>query len=141
MQDAAAEAALIIDEFAFLDDWEERYQHLISLGRKLPAMDEAMKTEENRLHGCQSVVHFKAEWQQPNLVFHAASDAAIVQGLIALMLRVYSGRTPDDILATEPGFVREIGLDAHLSPTRKNGLAALLTAIREAAANQIEGRS
>ena len=126
---AAEQAKEIVEEFAFLDDWEQRYQHLIDLGRKLPELDESYKVEENRLRGCQSLVHFKAEYNAPLLHFHAASDAAIVQGLIALLLRVYSGQSPKDILATTPGFLAEIGLDEHLSPTRKNGLASLVGAI------------
>ena len=130
---ASTQAQEIIDEFTFLDDWEERYQHLIDLGRRLPPLDEAHKVEENRLRGCQSVVHFRGEFDDPLRRFHAGSDAAIVQGLIALMLRVYSGQTPQDILATSPEFLKEIGLDEHLSPTRKNGLASLVSAIMGAA--------
>ena len=130
---ASEQAREIVDEFAFFDDWEERYQHLIALGRKLPDLDASYKTEENRLRGCQSLVHFKAEYDAPLLHFRAASDAAIVQGLIALLLRVYSGQRPEDILATEPAFLAEIGLDEHLSPTRKNGLASLVGAIRSEA--------
>lgn len=126
---AQNEAQDIIEEFAFFDDWEDRYQHLIDLGRRLPEIDDIYKIEENRLRGCQSVVHFASEYSAPHLNFHAGSDAAIVQGMIAVMMRVYSGRTPDDILATPPHFLNEIGLDEHLSPTRKNGLAALVTAI------------
>ena len=123
----------IVDEFGFFDDWEERYQYLISLGRKLPSLDEGYRIEENKLRGCQSLVHFKAEYDAPIMRFYADSDAAIVQGLIAVMLRVYSGRTPQDILATPPEFIAQIGLDEHLSPTRKNGLAALVSAIMAAA--------
>lgn len=126
---ARDEAQEIIEEFAFFDDWEDRYQHLIDMGRRLPDLDESYKIEENRLRGCQSVVHFASEYAAPHLKFHAGSDAAIVQGLIAVMMRVYSDRTPEDILATPPAFLSEIGLDEHLSPTRKNGLAALVTAI------------
>ena len=126
---AQDEAREIIEEFAFFDDWEDRYQHLIDMGRRLPDLEESHKIEENRLRGCQSVVHFTSEYLTPHLNFYAGSDAAIVQGLIAVMMRVYSGRTPDDILATPPHFLNEIGLDEHLSPTRKNGLAALVTAI------------
>lgn len=130
---AADSARDIVDEFAFFDDWEDRYQHLIDLGRRLPALPEDFKIEENRLRGCQSVVHFKVEFDEPVLRFHAGSDAAIVQGLIALMLRVYSEREPQDIISTPPEFLKQIGLDEHLSPTRKNGLAALVTAIMSAA--------
>jgi len=134
---ASDHAAEIVDEFSFFDDWEDRYQHLIDLGRRLPPLEDRHKIEENRLRGCQSVVHFKAEYDAPVLTFHAGSDAAIVQGLIALMLRVYSGQKPEDILSTQPDFLHQIGLDEHLSPTRKNGLASLVTAIMDAARQQI----
>lgn len=128
-----AEIADIVAEFEFLDDWENRYQHLIAMGRKLPPLDPALMIESNRLRGCQSVVHFIAEYKDGTMIYRATSDAAIVQGLIALMLRVYSGRTPDAILTTPPDFLTRIGLDEHLSPTRKNGLAALLAAIMDKA--------
>jgi len=130
---ASEQAAEIVDEFSFFDDWEDRYQHLIDMGRRLPPLEDKHKVEENRLRGCQSVVHFKAEFDAPVLRFHAGSDAAIVQGLIAVMLRVYSGQTPADIISTQPDFLYQIGLDEHLSPTRKNGLASLVTAIMDAA--------
>lgn len=126
---AQAQAEQIIADFAFFDDWQERYQHLIDLGRRCPPLDPAHKVEANRLMGCQSLVYFKAEYDGGVMRFYASSDAAIVQGLIALMVQVYSGQTPQDILATPPEFLREIGLDAHLSATRKNGLAALVGAI------------
>ena len=135
---ARDEAKEIVEEFAFFDDWEDRYQHLIDMGRRLPDLDPSYMTEENRLRGCQSVVHFAAEYADPELKFYAGSDAAIVQGLIAVMMRVYSGRTPDDILATSPSFLEEIGLDEHLSPTRKNGLAAMVTAIMTEAQKSAE---
>ena len=130
---AAEMARDIVDEFALFEDWEERYQYLIDLGRKLPELEESYKVEANRLRGCQSLVHFKAEFEDPFLHFRAGSDAAIVQGLIALLLRVYSGREPGDILATPTDFLEEIGLHEHLSPTRRNGLASLVGAIRAAA--------
>ena len=133
MNRAADAASEIIDEFGFLDDWEDRYQHLIDLGRKLPPLPAQYESEEYRLRGCQSVVHFAAETQDGEITFHAGSDAAIVQGLIALLLRVYSGRTASEIRETGAGFLGEIGLDSHLSPTRKTGLASMLTAIKSAA--------
>jgi len=133
---ASEQAAEIVAEFSFFDDWEDRYQHLIDMGRRLPPLEDRHKVEENRLRGCQSVVHFKAEYDAPVLRFHAGSDAAIVQGLIAVMLRVYSGQTPLDIISTQPDFLYQIGLDEHLSPTRKNGLASLVTAIMDAARRQ-----
>jgi len=129
-EDAANE---IVDEFGFLDDWEDRYQLLIDLGRRVPPLPAQYKTDEYRLRGCQSVVHFAAETDNGEITFHAGSDAAIVQGLIALLLRVYSGRTADEIRNTEAAFLSQIGLDSHLSPTRKTGLASMMTAIKAAA--------
>ena len=123
----------IIEEFSFFDDWMERYQYIIDLGRKLPAFPDDWKTEDNRLHGCQSQVWIVAEGDADKLTFHAISDSSIVSGLIALLLRVYSDRPASEILATEPRFVQEIGLSSHLSPTRSNGLHAMLAKISEIA--------
>ncbi len=128
----------IIEEFSFFDDWMDRYQYLIDLGRKLPEFPERAKVEENRLHGCQSQVWMLVDCDQGRLNFQAVSDSAIVCGLIALLLRVYSGRSADEILATEPRFIDEIGLSAHLSPTRSNGLHAMLQTIRGHAATARE---
>lgn len=134
LEPSAAEAqAAIRDEFAFFSDWSERYQYLIDLGRKLPPMDEALRTEENRLLGCQSKVWIVSEGDASRLDFTAASDSVIVSGLIFLALRVYSGRPAAEILATEATFVADIGLSRHLSPTRSNGLSALLAYIRDTA--------
>ncbi|MGC6497484.1 MAG: SufE family protein [Candidatus Puniceispirillaceae bacterium] len=133
MNRATAAAAEIIDEFSFLDDWEDRYQLLIDLGRQLPPLPDIYRSEEYRLRGCQSVVHFAAEQDGDAFRFHAGSDAAIVQGLIALLLRVYSDRTAAEILSTDESFLAEIGLDSHLSPTRKTGLASMLAAIKASA--------
>jgi cysteine desulfuration protein SufE len=130
---AADAQAAIADEFAFFGDWSERYQYLIDLGRKLPPFPEAWKTEEHRLHGCQSMVWIVASGDAARLDFTATSDSAIVSGLVFLALRVYSGRPAAEILATEPDYVGAIGLAKHLSPTRSNGLAALLAFIRERA--------
>ncbi|MBN6152665.1 SufE family protein [Xanthomonas sp. AmX2] len=132
---ADAQAA-IAEEFGFFGDWSERYQYLIDLGRKLPAFPEEWKTEEHRLHGCQSMVWIVPEGNAQRLVFHAISDSAIVSGLIYLALRVYSGRSATDILATAPDFVAAIGLSKHLSPTRSNGLAAILGFIQDTARAQ-----
>ena len=123
----------LIEEFDFFDDWTDRYQYLIDLGRKLPEFPEHWRDEAHRLHGCQSQVWIHHELRGSLLHFDAISDSVIVSGLIALLLRVYSDRKADEILATEPSFVSAIGLDAHLSPTRKNGLHAMLGAIRTAA--------
>ncbi|MFS8063054.1 MAG: SufE family protein [Luteimonas sp.] len=134
LEPTAAEAQrTIADEFAFFGDWSERYQYLIDLGRKLPDFPEAWKTEEHRLHGCQSMVWIMPSGDAGKLDFAAVSDSAIVSGLVFLALRVYSGRPAAEILATEPGYIAAIGLAKHLSPTRSNGLAALLAFIRDTA--------
>jgi cysteine desulfuration protein SufE len=130
---AADAQAAIADEFAFFGDWSERYQYLIDLGRKLPEFPEAWKTEEHRLHGCQSMVWIVPSGDAAKLDFAAVSDSAIVSGLVYLALRVYSGRPAVEILATEPDYIAAIGLAKHLSPTRSNGLAALLAFIRDTA--------
>ena len=129
----------IIDEFSFFDDWADRYQHLIDLGRKLPNLPEKYQNDSYKLSGCQSTVWFVADKTEDNLIqFKAQSDAAIVQGLVALMLRVYSGRTAAEILSTNPDFLIEIGLDKHLSPSRKNGLSAMITKIRTSASQLVK---
>ena len=134
LEPTAADAqAAIAEEFGLFGDWSERYQYLIDLGRKLPPFPDAWKTDEHRLHGCQSLVWIVAEGDADRLVFHAASDSAIVSGLVYLALRVYSGRGAAEILATEPDYIAHIGLAKHLSPTRSNGLAALLAFIRDRA--------
>ena len=131
---AQAEAAAIIEEFEFFDDWEDRYQLLIDQGRKLAPFPGYLRDDSHKLRGCQSVVYFAAERDASDVVtFTAESDAAIVQGLVALLLRVYSGRPATEIRDTEPSFLTEIGLDTHLSATRKNGLASMLGAIKSAA--------
>ncbi len=134
LEPTAAEAqSAIADEFSFFGDWSERYQYLIDLGRKLPPFPEEWKTEEHRLHGCQSMVWIVPSGDASRLDFAAVSDSAIVSGLIYLALRVYSGRSAAEILATDPNYIAAIGLAKHLSPTRSNGLAALLAFIRETA--------
>ncbi len=129
---AAAQAA-ITEEFGFFGDWSERYQYLIDLGRKLPPFPEEWKNEANRLHGCQSMVWIVASGDAADLEFHSVSDSSIVSGLVYLALRVYSGRSAEDILATTPDYIAGIGLAKHLSPTRSNGLASLLQFIRDTA--------
>ena len=130
---AALAQAAIAEEFAFFGDWSERYQYLIDLGRKLPDLPAEWKVEDNRLQGCQSLVWIVAEGDADRLVFHAISDSAIVSGLIYLALRVCSGRSAREILATEADYIADIGLAKHLSPTRSNGLTALLGFIRDQA--------
>jgi len=123
----------IVEDFALFDDWMDRYQYLIDLGKKLPELDESEMTEDRLLAGCQSQVWLITEGNADQLIFRANSDAAIVSGLIALLLKVYSGRSAREILDSEPHFVAEIGLSEHLSPTRANGLKAMLTEIRRQA--------
>jgi len=124
----------IAEEFAFFGDWTERYQYLIDLGKQLPAFPEALKTEEHRVHGCQSMVWLVPSGNASKMHFEAVSDSAIVSGLIALVLRVYSDRPAAEIVATEPNFIGTIGLAKHLSPTRSNGLAAMLAKLKGYAA-------
>ena len=133
---AAAAQDAIEEEFAFFGDWSERYQYLIDLGRKLPPFPDALRTEEHRIQGCQSQVWIVAEGNASKLEFQGASDSIIVSGLVYLALRVYSGRPAAEILATEPDYISAIGLAKHLSPTRSNGLAALLAFIRDTATKQ-----
>lgn len=128
----------IIEDFAFLDDWMDRYQHLIDLGRKLPPLAPEDMRDEHLLAGCQSQVWLIADGDAEQLDFRANSDAAIVSGLIALLMMVYSGRSAREILDTEPVFVEKIGLSQHLSPTRANGLDAMLRAIRNHARASLE---
>jgi cysteine desulfuration protein SufE len=138
---AALAQAAIADEFGFFSDWTERYQYLIDLGHKLPPFPEAWRTEEHRLHGCQSMVWIAAEGDAARIVFHAISDSAIVSGLIYLALRVYSQRSASEILATDADYVAGIGLAKHLSPTRSNGLAALLAFIKDSARLALAGEA
>lgn len=138
MQALRAEEAEIVEEFAFFDDWKDRYSYIIDLGRNLPDFPDAWKTDENKVSGCQSQVWFVAEEREGRLHFKAVSDAAIVSGLIALLLRVYSGRAPETILQAEPEFIARIGLAEHLSPTRSNGLFAMIRAIKNLAARTVE---
>lgn len=120
----------LIEEFAFFDDWMDRYRYIIDLGRNLPEFPADQQTDANKVRGCQSQVWFVAErMADGRLRFLATSDAHIVSGLIAILLRIYSERAPDEILATSPDFIAGIGLDEHLSPTRNNGLHAMLTRI------------
>jgi cysteine desulfuration protein SufE len=128
--DISQAQADLIDEFQLFDNWLDRYEYLIDLGRKLPEFPADWKTEEYKLHGCQSQVWLKALEANGKLTFHAISDSAIVSGLIAVLIRVYSERDASEILATPPDFIDAIGLHEHLSPTRSNGLHAMIDAIK-----------
>jgi len=120
----------IIAEFNSLDDWEEKYTLIIERGKELPEMPEGSKTEKNKITGCQSQVWIYAEFKDGKVYFYGDSDSAIVKGLVALILEVYSEHTPEEILAFPPEFITKIGMDSHLSPTRRNGLVAMLKQIQ-----------
>ena len=130
----------IAEEFSFFSDWTERYQYLIDLGRKLPPFPESLKTDEYKVLGCQSQVWLVPSGDAQRLEFRAISDSAIVSGLIALLLRVYSGRSAREIVDTQPRFIEAIGLAKHLSPTRSNGLAAMLKTMQEQARRALPAR-
>lgn len=120
----------IIDEFSMFDDWEERYQYVIDLGKTLPLIEEQYKTDQNIIKGCQSRVWLYAEEKDGNVVFTADSDAILTKGLIAIMIRVFNGQKPEAILNADTDFVDEIGLKEHLSPTRANGLVSMIKQIK-----------
>lgn len=121
----------IIEEFSGLDDWMDRYAYIIDLGNTLPEYPEQYKTPENLIEGCQSRVWIHADRKDDGTIeFNADSDAMIVKGIVALLMRVFNGRTPDEILDTNLYFVDKIGLSEHLSPTRSNGLVAMVKQIR-----------
>ena len=116
----------IIDEFSGFDDWLDRYQLLIDLGSDQEPLSEEYKNDSNLIEGCQSRVWLQADLVDGKVQFRAESDALIVKGIVSLLIKVYSGHTPDEILSTEPYFVEAIGLKEHLSPTRSNGLVAMI---------------
>lgn len=116
----------IIDEFSAFDDWMDRYQYLVELGNALPPLPEADKTDQNLIDGCQSRVWLVADYADGRINFRGESDAVIVKGIVALLVRVLSGCTPDEILDSDLHFIDRIGLKEHLSPTRSNGLLAMV---------------
>ena len=120
----------IIEEFSAFDDWMDRYQLLIDLGSEQEPLDEQYKTDSNLIEGCQSRVWLQADFVDGKVVFRAESDALIVKGIVSLLVKVYSGHTPQEILDNEPYFVEAIGLREHLSPTRSNGLVAMIKQMR-----------
>jgi cysteine desulfuration protein SufE len=119
----------IKNDFQHFDQWEGRYKHLIELGKKMPAMKEEYKTQDNLVKGCQSQVWLHAELEGDKVIFSADSDASIVKGIVALLVQVYSHSTPDEILLTKPTFLEEIGLREHLSMSRANGLTSMVKQI------------
>ena len=120
----------IIDEFSVFDDWMDKYALLIDLGNSLPPIEEKYKTNENLIEGCQSRVWLQADYRDGRIWFEAESDAIIVKGIVSLLVRVLSGRTPDEILNANLYFIDRIGLTEHLSPTRSNGLVAMVKQMR-----------
>lgn len=120
----------IIDEFSIFDDWMDKYQLLIDMGNALPALDEQYKIEQNLIEGCQSRVWLHADYNDGIVTYQAESDAIIVKGIVSLLVRVMSGHTPDEILNADLHFIDEIGLTEHLSPTRSNGLVAMVKQMR-----------
>ncbi|MBO7281155.1 MAG: SufE family protein [Bacteroidaceae bacterium] len=120
----------IIEEFSAFDDWMDRYQLLIDLGSEQEPLDEQYKTDSNLIEGCQSRVWLQADFVDGKVEFRAESDALIVKGIVSLLVKVYSGHTPQEILDNEPYFVEAIGLREHLSPTRSNGLVAMIKQMR-----------
>lgn len=120
----------IIDEFSIYDDWMDKYSLIIEYGNSLETLDDKYKTPENIIQGCQSRVWLQTDYRDGKLFFQAESDAIIVKGLLALVLRIFSGRTPQEIIDTDLRYMKEIGLTDHLSPTRSNGLLSVIKQIR-----------
>jgi len=120
----------IIDEFSMFDDWMGRYEYIIDLGKSLPLIDASYKLDENLIKGCQSKVWLYSELKNDQLIFTADSDAILTKGIVALLLRVFSNQKAADILAADTNFIDEIGLKEHLSPTRANGLVAMVKQIK-----------
>lgn len=133
MNELETAQAELIDDFRLFDNWMDRYQYIIDLGRDLPEFPDEWRNEDNRIHGCQSQVWLSTACNNGQLDFCAVSDSAIVSGLIAILMRVYAGKPAAQIEAATPDFITEIGLDEHLSPTRSNGLGSMITAIKQAA--------
>ena len=120
----------IIDEFSMFDDWEERYQYMIDLGKTLPLIDDAHKTDDNIIKGCQSKVWVHANMNDNKVVFTADSDAIITKGIIAILIRTFSNQHPTAILEANTDFIDKIGLKEHLSPTRANGLVSMVKQLK-----------
>ncbi|SOC79135.1 cysteine desulfuration protein SufE [Salinimicrobium sediminis] len=120
----------IVDEFEMFDDWMQRYEHMIELGKSLPLIEDKYKIEDNLIKGCQSKVWVHAELQGDRLIFTADSDAIITKGIIAILIRAYSNQHPKDIIDADTAFIDEIGLKEHLSPTRANGLVSMIKQLK-----------
>ncbi|MGB1371056.1 MAG: SufE family protein [Flavobacteriaceae bacterium] len=120
----------LIDEFSMFDDWMERYEYMIELGKSLPLIDTKYKTDENIIKGCQSKVWLHSEFKNDKVIFSADSDAIITKGIVAILVRVFSNQSPQEILSANTDFIDAIGLKEHLSPTRANGLVSMIKQIK-----------
>ncbi len=120
----------IVNEFGMFDDWMQRYEYMIDLGKSLPLIDEKYKTDDNIIKGCQSKVWVHAEMNNDKIEFTADSDAIITKGIIAILIRAFSGQHPKDIIDADTSFIDEIGLKEHLSPTRANGLVSMIKQLK-----------
>jgi cysteine desulfuration protein SufE len=116
----------IVEEFSLFDSWDDKYEYIIDLGKKLPPLEEQYKKDENRVRGCQSTVWLVADYKDGKVFYKAESDAVIVKGLISMLIRVLSGQTPDDIVNAKLDFINRIGMMTHLAQTRSNGLLAMV---------------
>ena len=131
----------IIEEFSLFEDWMQRYEYMIELGKSLPLIAEQYKTDDYLIKGCQSQVWLHADYQEGKIFFTADSDAIITKGIVALLVRVYSGYTPEEILAAKTDFIDQIGLKEHLSPTRANGLVSMLEQMKRYALLQAKNKN
>ena len=116
----------IIDEFSLFDSWDDKYEYIIDLGKKLPPLEEQYKKDENKVRGCQSTVWLVADYKEGRIYYKADSDAVIVKGLISMLINVLSGHTPEEIIEARLGFIQEIGMTTHLAQTRSNGLLSMV---------------
>jgi cysteine desulfuration protein SufE len=116
----------IVEEFSLFDSWDDKYEYIIDLGKKLPLLEDKYKRDENKVRGCQSTVYLVADFKDEKVFYKAESDAVIVKGLISMLIRVLSGQSPDEIVAAKLNFIREIGMMTHLAQTRSNGLLAMV---------------
>ncbi len=120
----------IVEEFAFLEDWEQKYEHIIDLGKQLPPLSDEVKTDENLIKGCQSKVWIDVKYEDGKLNFLADSDGILPKGIVSLLVSIYSGHTTDEILSSDFDFISQIGLQEFLSPSRANGLMAMTKQIK-----------
>lgn len=116
----------IVEEFSLFDNWDDKYEYIIDLGKKLSILPDAFKNEENKVKGCQSTVWLVANYESGKVIYKAESDAVIVKGLISILIRVLSNHTPDEILSADLDFINKIGMNSHLAQTRSNGLRAMV---------------